>query len=158
VQRTPLLYPMPYARRSAGCAQVLGISSAELPAPMVHHVARFMFCFYVDHHADSASRRLQEVRPDVRQEVDRLLRRLGGDGTPVVCVDMGSTPRMGLLPSPPRFVAVLDRALEAAGCGGLVVTGGYGPLAGEHLIPGMSSLNDLSTESTRCGAASLLIV
>ena len=73
----------------------------------------------------------QEVQPDARQEVDGLLRRLGGDTiTPVVCVDMGSTPRMGLLPAPARFAAVLDRALEAAGCGGLMLTGGYGPLAG----------------------------
>ncbi len=86
----------------------------------------------VDHQANSAWRASQEVQPDVREEVDGLLRKLGDDGTPVVCVDMGSTPRMGLLPSPPRLAAVLDRAMEAAGCGGLVLTGGYGPLEGEH--------------------------
>ena len=103
---------------------------------MVYDVARVMFCLSVDHSADSgmAWRPLQEVRPDVRQEVDGLLRRLGGSGTPVVCVDMGSTPRMGLLPSLSRFVAVLDQAMDLAGCSGLVLTGGYGPLAGERCI------------------------
>ena len=65
------------------------------------------------------------------QKADGLLRRLGGDSTPVVCVDMGSTPRMGLLPSPAHFVRVLDRAMEATGCSGLMLTGGYDPLAGD---------------------------
>ena len=68
----------------------------------------------------------------MRQAVDGVLRQLGGDGKPVVCVDMGSTPRMGLLPSPARFVVVLARAMDAAGCGGLVLAGGYGPLMGVH--------------------------
>ena len=60
---------------------------------------------------------------------DAVLRKLSGDG-PLVCVDMGSTVRMGLLPAPARFAAVLDRALQAAGCRGVVLTGGYAPLEG----------------------------
>jgi hypothetical protein len=61
-----------------------------------------------------------------------VLRKLG-DGQ-VMCVDMGSAACMGLLPSPARFAAVLGRALEAAGCRGVILTGGYTPLEGAQQI------------------------
>ena len=72
----------------------------------------------------------QTCSPDVMHAADAVLRKLG-DG-PTVCVDMGSSACMGLLPSPTRFAAVLGCALEAAGCRGVVLTGGYAPLGGAH--------------------------
>ena len=70
----------------------------------------------------------QVCSPDVTDAADAVLRQL--DDGPIVCVDMGSAARMGLLPSPARFVAILARALEAAGCCGVVLTGGCTPLGG----------------------------
>ena len=58
------------------------------------------------------------------------MQRLRRQGRPLVCVDLGSTPRMGLLPEPARFVRTLLRTLRAARCCGLLLTGGYAPLAG----------------------------
>lgn len=54
-----------------------------------------------------------------------LVRQLKEGGRPLLCIDMGSTPRMGLLPDPARFVATLRQALEAAGCCGLLLTADY---------------------------------
>lgn len=60
-----------------------------------------------------------------------LISRLREQGRPLLCVDMGSNARMGLLPEPARFVETLVQALNAADCCGLLLTGSYAPLAGD---------------------------
>ena len=75
-----------------------------------------------------AGEHLQVCSPDGVDAADAVLRQLG-DG-PIVCVDMGSAARMGLLPAPAHFAAVVGRALETSGCRGVVLTAGFSPLEG----------------------------
>lgn len=74
---------------------------------------------------------LQGEDPEQQASLTAIVRRLRGrDERLLVCVDLGSTPRMGLLPEPAHFVDALLQALRAAQCCGLLLTGGYTPLAG----------------------------
>lgn len=71
--------------------------------------------------------RLQECDLEQQASLTVLVEQLKEGGRPLVCIDMGSIPRMGLLPDPAHFMRALSQGLKAAGCCGLMLTGGHIP-------------------------------